>query len=76
MRFYVLVFCTDQANMGQIIRLLSVFHFVLDFAYLFKFFNIGGDSVDAESDSPSTASMSSETPRQLSQRRMMKSSQS
>ncbi len=33
-------FCTDQTYIGQIIRLLSVFSFVLEFADLFKFFNI------------------------------------
>jgi hypothetical protein len=36
----VLVFCTDQTYIGQIIRLSIVFNFVLGFAYLFKFFNI------------------------------------
>ncbi len=38
--FFVPVFCTDQTYIGQIIRLLSVFDFVLEFADLFKFFNI------------------------------------
>jgi hypothetical protein len=38
--FFVLVFCTYRTNMGQIIRLLNIFDFVLEFANLFKFFNI------------------------------------
>jgi hypothetical protein len=38
MIFFVLVFCSDQTYIGQIIRLLSVFNFVLEFADLFKFF--------------------------------------
>jgi hypothetical protein len=67
-------FCTDQTYIGQIISILSVFNFVLEFADLFKFLPSGSDSVDAESHSPSTESTLSETPRQLSQRRMMKSS--
>jgi hypothetical protein len=38
--FFVLIFCTDQTHIGQIIRLLNVFNFFLEFADLFKFFNI------------------------------------
>jgi hypothetical protein len=40
MRFFVPVFCTDQTYIGQVIRLLSIFDFVLEFVDLFKFFNI------------------------------------
>jgi hypothetical protein len=40
MRLFVLVFCTDQTYKGHIIRLLSVFDFVLELADLFDFFNI------------------------------------
>jgi hypothetical protein len=39
-----------------------------------NFLTFGGDSVDAESHSSSTESTPSETPRQLSQRGMIKSS--
>ncbi len=68
---FVPVFCTDQTYIGQIIRLLSVFDFVLEFADLFDFFyTFGGDSVDAESHSPSTESTPSETPCRLSQHRV------
>jgi hypothetical protein len=38
--FFVLVFCTYRTQIGQIIRLLSFFDFVLQFAELFEFFNI------------------------------------
>ncbi len=38
--FFVLVFCTYQTHIGQIVRLLNFFNFVLKFAGLFKFFNI------------------------------------
>ncbi len=38
--FSVLVFCTDQTNIGQLIRLSSVFDFVLEFVALFEFFNL------------------------------------
>ncbi len=38
--FFVLVFCTYQTHIGQIVRLLNFFDFVLKFAGLFKFFNI------------------------------------
>jgi hypothetical protein len=38
--FFVLVFCDYRTQIGQIIRLLNVFDFVLEFADLFKFFNI------------------------------------
>jgi hypothetical protein len=38
--FFVPVFRTDQTYRGQIIRLLSVFNFVLEFADLFELFNI------------------------------------
>ncbi len=67
MRFFVLVFCTDQTYMGQIIRFLSLFNFVLEFADSCKILTFGGDSVDAESHSPSTVSAPSETPHWLSQ---------
>jgi hypothetical protein len=40
MRFFCAGFCTDQTYKGQIIRLLSNFDFVLEFANLFEFFNI------------------------------------
>ncbi len=40
MRFFVLVFCTYRTNIGQIIRLLNNFDFVLEFANLYEFFNI------------------------------------
>jgi hypothetical protein len=83
--FFVLVFCTDQTNIGQRIRLLSVFNFVLEFADLFKFFYIQRwlswwvvsfpvNWVNAKWDSTSTELTQSETPRQLSQHGMMKSS--
>ncbi len=82
--FFVLVFCTYRTHIGQIIRLLNVSDFVLEFADLFKFFNIWrwlswrGVSflvnwVNAKWDSTSTESLQSETPRQLSQRGMIKS---
>jgi hypothetical protein len=72
-------------GIGQIIRLLNFFDFVLEFADLFDFFNIRrwlswrGVSflvnwVKAKWDSTSTESTKSETPRQLSQRGMIKSS--
>ncbi len=38
--FFVPVLCTDQTYIGQIIRLMSVFDFVLEFADLFEIFNI------------------------------------
>jgi hypothetical protein len=59
-----------QIHIGQIIRLRNFFDFVLEFADLFKFFNIGQDSVEAESHFSSTESTPSEIPRQLSQRRV------
>ncbi len=36
--FFVLVFCTYRTHIGQILRLLNVFDFVLEFANLFEFF--------------------------------------
>jgi hypothetical protein len=54
MRFFCSLFCTYRSHIGQIIRLLNFFYFVLEFADLFKFFTFGGDSVDGESDSAST----------------------
>jgi hypothetical protein len=83
--FFVPFFCTYQTYIGQIIRLLRVFDFVLEFADLFVFFNIWRwlswrrvsfpvNWVNAKWDSMSTESSQSETPRQLSQRRMMISS--
>jgi hypothetical protein len=67
------------------IRLLSVFYFVLEFTDLFEFLKIcwwlswrrisfSVNWVNAKWDSMLTVSMRSETPRQLSQCRMMKSS--
>jgi hypothetical protein len=38
--FFVLVFCTNPTHIGQIIRLLNVFDFFLEFADLFENFNI------------------------------------
>jgi hypothetical protein len=83
--FFVPVFCTDQTYIGQIIRLLSLFDFVLEFADLFKFSNFQWwlswcqvsfpvNWVSTKWDSVLTVSMQSETPCQLSQRGMMKSS--
>ncbi len=46
----------------MVIRLFSVFSFVLEFT-VFKFLTFGGDSVVAESLSLSTESTPSETPR-------------
>jgi hypothetical protein len=54
--FFVLVFCTYQTQIGQIISLLNFFDFVLEFADLFEFFTFCGDSVDAESHFSSTES--------------------
>ncbi len=79
-RFFALI-----KHTGQIIRLLSVFDFVLEFADLFEFFNIWRwlswrrvsfpvNWVNAKWDSTSTESMRNETPHQLSQRGLMKSS--
>jgi hypothetical protein len=73
MRFYCSVFCTDQAYIGQIIKLLSVFDFVLEFANWFKIFNIWWwlswrtvsfpvNWVNAKLDSTSTESTRCETP--------------
>ncbi len=74
MRFFILFFCTDQTYVGQIIRLLGVFDFVLEFADLFKFLTFLSDSVDEESHSLSTESTPSETPHQQTQHGMIKSS--
>jgi hypothetical protein len=52
-------FLPDQKYLGIIVRFLSVFYFVLEFADLFKF---GGDSVDVESHSLSTDLTPSEIP--------------
>ncbi len=60
--FFVPVFCTDQTYIGQIISLMSVFDFVLEFADLFEFFNIWRLAV--------TQLTPSLTPRQLSQRQV------
>ncbi len=68
MRFLVLVFYTDQRYIGQIMRLLSVFDFVLEFADLFKYFNIRWWLSWWEDSFPSTESTPSETPHWLSQR--------
>jgi hypothetical protein len=70
MRFFVLVFCTDRTHICQIIRLLNVFNFVLDSPIYSNFLTFGGDSVNAESHSSSTESMTSETLRKLSQCRV------
>jgi hypothetical protein len=83
--FFVLIFCTYQTHIGQIMRLLSFFNFVLEFADLFKFVNIRWwlswcrvsvlvNWVNAQWDSTSTESTRSETARQQSQRGMIKSS--
>jgi hypothetical protein len=58
----VLVFCTDQTYIGQIIRPLSVFDFVLEFTNLFKSLTFRDNLFDTESHSPSAESRPSETP--------------
>ncbi len=58
--FLVLVFCTYQTHIGQIISFLSFFDFVLEFADLFKFFF----------HSAVTQLMRNLIPRQLSQRQV------
>jgi hypothetical protein len=83
--FFVLVFCTYKTHIGQIKRLQNFFDFGLEFADLFKFFNIRRwlnwrevsllvNWVNTKWDSTSSESTQSETPRQLSQRGMVKSS--
>ncbi len=82
-------FCSSFLHWSNIHRpnnkALSIFDFVLEFADLFEFVNIWrwlswrrvslpGNWVNAKWDSMSTESTQSETPRQLSQRGMMKSS--
>ncbi len=57
--FFVLVFRTYQTHLGQIIRLLNFFNFVLEFADLFNFLK----------HSLVTQLTQSLIPRQLSQRR-------
>ncbi len=68
MRFFVLVFCSDQTYMYKIIRLLSGLDFVFEFADLFKFFNFGWWLNWRKSQSPSAESTPCETLHLLSQR--------
>jgi hypothetical protein len=73
MRFFVLGFCTDPFNIGLRRKLLSIFLFILEFSNILEFFfyqSAMTTYIDTEFQSPSTESLLSETPRQLSQRRM------